>query len=308
MNPLRQEAVDYLAVRRALGFKLTGHDRLLESFLTFSEQTGDGSISIVGAVAWATSPAGRSPIRSVQRLTVVRGFARQLACFDPTVQVPPVDLLDASYQRRTPYLYRERDIVRLLAAAGNLRPLFRASTVRTFFGLLAATGMRLGEAVRLDRDDVDLDAGLLTITNTKFRKHRTLPLHPSTVTALREYAQAREEFSRRPKAPSFFLSTRKNRLQTAAVHYAFGQLLPALELPAHPGSGQPHIHDLRHTFAVATVREWYRSGAVLDGKLPILSAYLGHADPISTYWYLQACPELLALAADRLTHRTGQGR
>jgi len=166
--------------------------------------------------------------------------------------------------------------------------------------------MRVGEAIHLDRTDVDLDAGVLDINDAKFRKHRRLPLHQSTVVALSQYAEVRNELCVKPKAPSFFVSLAGTRLLDITVHQVFRQLLQPLCLAAQPGTGGPRIHALRHTFAVTTLREWYRSGADMDGKLPVLSAYLGHADPASTYWYLQACPELLALAAQRLERQVGE--
>ena len=308
MNPLREEAADYLMIRRALGFKLRGHDRLLEEYFVYLESIASETITTESALAWATAPAGLSPVRWVQRLGAVRGFARHLHGLDSTVEVPPVDLLTCRRERPTPYLYTEHDIARLVEAASSLRPALRAATHQALFGLLASTGMRVGEAIHLDRGDVDLDAGVLDINDAKFRKHRRLPLHQSTVAALRHYGQARDELCPRSKAPSFFVSLRGTRLLDVSVHAVFRQLLQPLCLASQPGAGAPRIHALRHTFAVATLRDWYRSGADMDGKLPVLSAYLGHADPVSTYWYLQACPELLALAAQRLERLAGEPR
>ena len=285
MNSLSEEAADYLMIRRPLGFKLRGHDRLLADFFAFLESTGNQTITTEAALAWATAPAELSLIRWSQRLCAVRGFARHLHGLDPTIQVPPVDLLTCRRERPTPYLYTEHDIARLVVAATSLRPALRAATYQTLFGLLASTGMRVGEAIHLDRADVDLNAGVLDINDAKFRKHRRLPLHRSTVAALSEYVQVRDELCRRPKEPSFFVSIRGTRLLDETVHEAFQQLLHPLCLTAQPGTGGPRIHALRHTFAVATLREWYRSGADMTGKLPVLSAYLGHADPVSTYWY-----------------------
>jgi integrase/recombinase XerD len=308
MNRLRQDAADYLMIRRALGFKLRGHDQLLKDFLANLEQTGKETITTEGALAWATAPAGLSTVRWSQRLCAVRGFARHLHGLDPSVEVPPVDLLTCRRERPTPYLYTQHDIIRLVEAASGLRPTLRAATHETFFGLLASTGLRVGEAIHLDRGDVDLDAGVLDINDAKFRKHRRLPLHQSTVAVLRGYTEVRDELCPRPKAPSFFVSLRGTRLLDVSVHAVFRQLVQPLCLAAQPGAGGPRIHDLRHTFAVATLRDWYRCGADMPGKLPVLSAYLGHAEPASTYWYLQACPELLGLAAQRLERLAGDPR
>ncbi len=308
MSGLRRAAADYLAVRRALGFKLRGHDRLLADFLDHLERSGATTLTVSAAVTWATAPADVTPVRWAQRLSVVRGLARHLRCLDPTVEVPPEDLLACRRQRQTPYLYSEDDIVGLLRAAATLRPALRAATHEAFFGLLAVTGMRIGEAIRLDRADVDIGAGVIEINDTKFRKHRRVPLHDSTVAALRRYSQVRDELCPAPKAASFFVSTRGTRLLDVCVHGVFTKLVDAAGLGAQPGAGRPRVHGLRHSFAVATVRDWYRQGADPAGKLSLLSAVLGHADPAYTYWYLQACPELLALAAERLEQWEGDRR
>lgn len=308
MNGLREESAHYLRIRRTLGFKLRGHDRLLEDFCDSLERTGASTITTAAALVWATTPTEVSPIRWGQRLCAVRGFARHLHGLDPAVEVPPIDLLSYRRQRPKPYLYTEKDIVGLVTAAASLRPTLRGATYQTFFGLLAATGMRVGEAIHLDRTDVDLDAGVLDINDAKFRKHRRLPLHRSTVAAMRQYAEVRDELCGEPKVASFFVSLAGTRLLDVTVHSVFRQLLQPLCLAAQPGTGGPRIHALRHTFAVTTLRDWYRCGADMDGKLPVLSAYLGHAEPASTYWYLQACPELLALAAQRLERQAGEPR
>jgi integrase/recombinase XerD len=300
MTGISQAATDYLAVRRALGFKLRGHDRLLADFLDYLQRSGETTITVGAAVGWATAPTNVSPVRWAQRLSVVRGFARHLHCIDPATEVPPADVVACRRPRQTVHLFSQVDITRLVQAAATLRPALRAATHEAFFGLLAVTGMRIGEAIALDVDDVDLDAGVIAVRDAKFGKHRRLPLHDTTVAALGGYARLRDDLSPTPKAPSFFVSTRGTRLLDVCVHAVFNRLIDALELESQPGSGRPRVHGLRHSFAVATVRDWYRQGADPTGKLSVLSAYLGHADPAYTYWYLQACPELLGLAAERL--------
>lgn len=300
MSRLQQAAADYLAVRRALGFKLRGHDRLLADFVDHLEGSGATTVTVHAAVAWATAPAEVSAVRWSQRLSVVRGFARHLQCLDPRTEVPPDDVLACRRHRPTAYLYSEDDIARLVQAAASLRPPLRGATHEAFFGLVAVTAMRIGEAIGLDRGDVDLDAGVVQINQAKFGKHRRLPLHDSTVAALRRYTRVRDERCRAPKAPSFFVSTRGTRLIDVCVHGVFNKLVEAAGLEPQPGAERPRVHGLRHSFAVATVRDWHRQGADPAGKMALLSAFLGHADPAYTYWYLQACPELLGLAADRL--------
>ena len=300
MSALRYAAAEYLAVRRALGFKLRGHDRLLNDFIDHLDACGATTITVAGAVAWATARPNVSPVRWSQRLSVVRGFARHLRCLYPSTEVPPEDLLAYRRHRPTPHLYSTDDIGRLVRAAAVLRPTLRGVTYEAFFGLLAVTGMRVGEAIGLDRGDVDLRCGVLEIRQAKFGKHRRVPLHDSTVAALRRCAEIRDELCPTPKAVSFFVSTRGTRLLDVVVHGVFRKLVETVGLQPQPGAGAPQVHGLRHSFAVATVRDWHRDGADPTGKLSVLSAFLGHADPAYTYWYLQACPELLGLAVERL--------
>jgi len=302
MIDLRQQVSDYVTLRRSLGFKLRRYDRLLNDFVDYLDHTGASTVTSQLAMDWATRPKNVHPLWWKRRLSVVCGFSRYLHTIDPSVEVPSPDLLAYRYQRPTPYLYSETEIAGLIDAAGTLSPPLRAVTHQTLFGLLAVTGMRLGEAIRLDCTDVDLEAGLIRIRETKFNKSRQLPLHPTTIAALKEYARQRDLLGGKPRVPSFFVSTRGTRLIDAVVHRVFTQLIARVGLQPRAGSGRPRIHDLRHTFAVATLRDWYRAGIDVTSKLPLLSAYLGHADPVSTYWYLQSSPELLALAAERIGH------
>jgi integrase len=199
MTDLHAAAGEYLAIRRALGFQLRGHDRLLDDFIAFLTDTAASTITTATAVAWATRPVGLQPVRYAQRLCVVRGFAAHLHALEAAVEIPPADLLPYRRWRRTPYLYSQADIDVLMAAAGLLRPPLRAATYRGVFGLLAVTGMRVGEAIALDYADVDLDTGVLVINEAKFGKHRRLPVHPSTVAALRGYLAVRDQLCRRPR-------------------------------------------------------------------------------------------------------------
>lgn len=300
MSSLPQKVEDYLTVRRALGFKLVDHGRLLPDFVDYLQQAGASTVTTEAALAWATKPQGVQPYRWKQRLSVVRGFAKYLSAFDPVTQVPPSDLLAYRRRRPTPYLFSDAEVTGLLTATGTLNHPLRAATHRTLFGLLAVTGMRVGEALRLDRDDVDLDAGLVDITQTKFNKSRRLPLHASTVAALASYISDRDVFWPRPIQPSLFVSTVGTRLGDRRVRAVFADLVNQVGLEPRFGSSRPRIHGLRHSFAVATLLDWYRSGVDVAARMPLLSAYLGHASPASTYWYLSAVPELLVLAASRL--------
>jgi integrase/recombinase XerD len=306
MTDLHAMASEYLAIRRALGFKLRGHDRLLDDFIAFLAHAGASTITTAATVSWATRPVGLQPVRYAQRLCVVRGFAGYLHALDAAVEVPPADLLPYRRHRPMPYLYSQGEIVALITATGLLRPPLRAATYRSVFGLLAVTGMRVGEVIALNGADVDLHAGVLAINEAKFGKHRRLPVHPSTVAALRAYAAARDQLCPGPRASSFFVSTRGTPLIYHCVHTTFAQLLTRTGITAPAGTRAPTIHGLRHSFAVAALRDWYRAGVDVSAKLPILSAYMGHAHPASTYWYLSAAPDLLALAAERLEHAAGE--
>ena len=249
-SELRTAARDYLSIRRALGFKLRGQDRLLDDFIGFLDRCASPTIVVTSelAVAWATRAGTVGQVRAMQRLCVVRGFVRYLAAMDPAapVQVPPTDLLTCSRRRPTPYLFCDNDIHALLAAAADLQPPFRAATHHTLFALLVGSGMRIGEAIALDRGDVDLTGGQLSITNTKFRKHRRLPLHPSTVAALTDYAARRDAEFDKPASQSFFVTTAGRRLTDHGVHTVFRALLRRVALPEQPGAGRPRIHSLRH--------------------------------------------------------------
>jgi integrase/recombinase XerD len=302
MSALHEAVTQYLTLRRALGFKLVEYDRLLADFVDYLEQTGTPTITIESALAWATKPAGVQPHRWKARLCMVRGFARYVHAVDPRVEVPPVDLLPHHHHRPTPYVFSPEDIAALLAATHHIRSPLRAATFDTLVGLLATTGMRVGEAIRLDDADVDLTFGLLTVRQTKFTKSRQLPVHPTTVAALRDYARERDRLGCRPrKTASFFVSLAGTRLFYSDVRATFRRLVTVAEIGSE-STRSPRIHDLRHSFAVTTLLDWYRDGADVQARLPLLSAYLGHSHPSSTYWYLQAAPELLALAATRLEH------
>jgi integrase/recombinase XerD len=223
MIALRDAVADYLTIRRALGFKLVEHQRLLYDFATFLEQAGASTITTELAVAWAVRCRGTEGWKAA-RLSVARGFASYLRTIDPAAEIPATGILIARKHYATPYLYSDQEIGRLLAAAAALRPPLRAASHYTLFGLIAVAGMRIGEALRLDRDDVDLDSGVLTIRNTKFGKSRQLPLHRSTTAALARYDRTRDELCPRPRSPTFFVSTRGNRMDKSAVQKAFRDL------------------------------------------------------------------------------------
>jgi len=302
MSSLRQATEDYLRIRRALGFKLETAGRLLPQFLDYLESVGAETITTEHAVRWATLPSAANPVWWGMRLTVVRGFARYLQTIDPTTELPPVGVLpaNAAGRRPAPYVYSDADIAALITAAGRWRARLASATLQTLIGLLAVTGMRIGEAIRLDRSDVDLEHARLVVRKSKFGKSRQLPLHPSTVEALRAYLRQRDELRPRVETPALLVTERGKRLDRHHVEWQFRLLRKRIRLTPRPGSRPPRLHDIRHSFAVHTMLDSYRTGGDPTACLAQLATYLGHADPAASYWYLSAAPDLLSLAAARL--------
>jgi len=301
MIALRPALRDYLAMRRALGYKLRRTEKLLTQFIDFVEASAATCVTIDLAVAWATLPVTGDVSWWSGRLTVVRQFAVYLHTIDPSTQVPPTDLLPAPRSHRAvPYLYSDEAIAALIAAAEMLSAPLRVLTYQTLIPLLAVTGMRVGEAIRLDRKDVDLEAGVLTIRLSKFGKSRELPLHASTLEALRAYIRRRDRLQPKTRAPSLFISTAGTRLLYCNVNWTFLRLVHQAGLKPRSKACRPRLHDLRHTFAVRTIIDAYRADTNVAARLPLLSTYLGHVHPANTYWYLSAAPELLGLAGQRL--------
>ena len=301
---LEQAVVDYLSLRRALGFRLERAERLLAQFLDWLTAHDIEVITTEVALAWAVQPSDADPRWWDHRLTTVRMFAAYLQTLDPRVEVPPAGLIRCRPLRATPYLFTDVEITALIAAAKTLRSPLRAATFTTLIGLLAATGMRVGEVISLDRHDFDTESETLTVRDTKFGKSRLLPLHPTTVNAVTGYLHRRDELLPAPVSPALLVSLHGTRLRYNDVWRTVHDLTERAGLAARSSSCRPRIHDLRHSFAVATVLDAYARGADVQALLPRLATYLGHADPKHTYWYLSAAPELMTLAGQRLqTHR-----
>jgi integrase/recombinase XerD len=306
MSSLRHRSNDYLEMRRALGFKLTSEGKLLASFVSYMEAAGAERVTAERALEWATLPSAAKPVYHAKRLRAVRGFARYLHTLDPAHELLPTTLLPSTgWRRPVPYIYSDEEIVALVAAAGRLKTRLGSATMGTLIGLLAVTGMRVGEAIRLDRDDLDLGHGRLIVRDSKFGKSRQLPLHPTTVTALDDYLRVRDTLKPKSRTLALLIGTWGGRLRRDAVETTFRLLRQRVGLTARPGSAPPRLHDIRHSFAVHTMLDAYRSSGDPAACASALSTYLGHADPGATYWYLSAAPELLALAAARLeAHQT----
>jgi integrase len=300
---------EYLALRRQLGFALLSSGRELLGFARYADGVGHrGPITVELAVRWARLPQGAKPLWWARRLQIVRGFARYRSLFDPGTEIPPAGLFGPSSRRPTPHIYSEAEIAALQRAAVELSPKggLRADTYLTLFGLLFTTGLRISEALRLGRGDVDLDRGLLTVQLTKFRKSRLVPLHPSTVKALADYARRRDRHHPQTPARTFFLNEKGKPLGASGVAATFGGLRRTLGWTKNHEGRRPRLHDMRHTMAVRTLLRWYQQGADVDRKMPALSTYLGHVEIGDTYWYLTAVPELMALTAARFQAHSGR--
>jgi integrase len=303
MSGLQAHVDEYLRLRRALGFKLKEDERTLGQLVDYLEAAGASTVITELAVRWARLPVGVHPNRWAKRLRVARGFASYLQTIDPTAEIPPADVFPVRRQRATPYLFSQQDICRLLAEARRFRHPMRAASYEALFGLLAVSGMRIGEAVALERSDVDLDAGLITIRKPKSDRARLVPLHPTSVEALRRYALVRDRLRPRPRSRAFFLSSAGTPVLDESLRKAFREIMTRIGVRTE--EVRPRVHDLRHRFAVQTLIDWQRSGENIDERITTLSTFLGHVSPADTYWYLSASPELMALAADRLADRFG---
>jgi len=309
MSTLRENVTDYLAMRRAMGFKVEGLNKLLLSFVGFCEARGANRVQNDLAVEWATARI-KVPVSDAlfaRRMDAVRIFARYQHALDPATQIPPEATRNRRYRPKEPNVFTEDEVRVLLAAADTLSPRFKAVTWRTLIGLLAATGMRPGEACRLTLDDIDLGNGVVQVLQTKFDKSRLVFIHPTTATVLGHYLQVRQDWvgATAQACPAVFVNSRREAINPDRLGVTFKQIVAAAGITSEPGHRPPRLHDLRHTFAVTTMLDWYRDGQDVQARLPLLSTWLGHVDPASTYWYLHAVPELLAHAARRLEAPAG---
>jgi site-specific recombinase XerD len=306
MNPFGQAIQDYLDLRRSLGFKLRDAGICLSKFAAFLQARGAAHITTQLAMEWAQQNPSAQPSTWAQRLSYIRGFARHHAASDPQTEIPPPDLLPFCPHRARPYLYSNEEIGRLLECAMELPSSdgLRPWTYHCLLGLLSVAGLRIGEAIRLQLEEVNLQEGLLTIRGTKFGKSRLVPVHRSTQEVLAQYRARRERFlAGRSASASFFITSRGNHLDMGDIHRTFYQLSRRIGLRDATASHGPRLHDFRHRFAVQTLLRWYRSGEDVERRLPVLSTYLGHVHVADTYWYLSGCPELMGQAVARLERR-----
>ena len=306
MSALREAMQQYLSLRRSLGFKLIKVESTLRSFVAFTEREAASHITTELALRWVKLSTAKEPATLADRLNIVRRFAIWRSAVDDRTEVPPKNLIPCRYQRKPPYIYSDEEIERLIGAARKLSSPkgLRAPTYATLFGLIAATGMRISEAVFLDRQDVDLKESVLSIRKSKFRKSRLIPVHVTTRDALLDYANNRDLIFPKLQSVAFFVSERGTRVTHWATRDNFAVVSRQIGIREkikgkRVGCG-PRLHDMRHRFAAQTLVDWYRAGINVEREIHKLSTYLGHAHVNDTYWYLEAVPELLELATQKL--------
>jgi integrase/recombinase XerD len=301
MKTLARHLQDYLTLRHRLGFKLRETESLLRQFIGFAKEQKFSHLTTRLAVRWATQPTGALPATLAVRYQIVRRFALYLSTVDGRTEVPPDGLLVSRRQRKPPYFYTDQQVVRLVRAARKLPSAkgLKGPTLSTLLGLVAVTGMRIGEAVALDRQHVDLSRRLLTIDHAKGDRVRLVPLHGTTCTMLQRFERLRNRVCPDPQGPSFFVSETGGRLNDNWVRIWFANVSQQIGLRGPTDRRGPRIHDLRHRFAIKTMVRWYRTGKDVEAHLPELATYLGHQHVSDTYWYLSATPELLQEATRR---------
>jgi integrase len=295
---------DYLTVRRQLGFALEIAGEQLLAFARFADKAGHrGPVTFDLAVRWAQASPCSARLTSARRFEVLRPFLTYRSQFDVGTVIVPRAFFGPAHRRLVPHIYTEQEIAELLQATDDLLPTdgLRPKTYRTLFGLLAATGLRISEALHLQPQDVDLARGMLTVRQTKFRKSRLVPLHCTTVAALKRYVEVQQRRLGGQKTDAFFVSDRGKSLPSRTVHCTFENLRAHLGWIARGGHAAVRIHDLRHTFICRSMLDCYHRNQLPDHIVDTLSTYVGHAKVTDTYWYVSATPELMAFAAQRFT-------
>lgn len=303
---LRSATADYLTERRARGYRLADHDWLLAAFLDGLEASGAVGICVADALAFAQARPETDRRWQATRLHAVRGLASYVHTRDPSAaELIPTGLIPAKVTRSIPYLYSADQTATLMSKAAAMSPPLLAASIHTLIGLLATTGLRSGEAVRLDVDDLCVERRLLTVVG-KYSKQRLVPLHPTTVEALLDYQQLRA--TRAAPTGALLVGARGGRLNLNQARAAFRSVVDGCNLPTRPGCGRPRLHDFRHTFAVTSLIDAHREGTDVDARVAVLATYLGHVDPINTYWYLTASPELMNIVSERITTHQSRRR
>jgi integrase len=294
---------EFIALRRGLGYRSPTQERSLRAFGRHLDHEGhQGPIPLESSLNWATSTASIDPCNPARRLTMVRGFLRHLAAMDGATEVPDPGSLGSTGHRKPPHIYSEAEIGDLLQAAAGLAPAegLRPHCYVALFGLIACTGLRISEALALKVGDVDLNEAVLTVRAGKRGRTRLVPLHPSAVPALADYAAEREQRHGPPDAgEAFFRTDRSHQISDSAAHHAFSVLRRQLAWTATGRTRAPRVHDLRHTMVVRRIQTWHAEGVNVDANIAVLATYLGHVEVRDLYWYLSAVPELMDIVATR---------
>jgi len=306
MKRLTTSLQEYLEIRKSFGYKLENNERFLKDYISFLIKKRYSHITVNSALEWATLPQKVNRSHWSHRLSAIRLFAQYRIVEDPRTEVLPPHLLSQQPSRAMPYIYSNKEIRQLLIACQSLPSKgLRHHTYFTFFGLMVVTGCRIGELVALNRDDLDIKKGWLTIWNAKCDNSRLLPLHPTTMQQLKKYCKIRDKFPSHD-SNAFFVSDQGTRITIWSARLAFIRVSKQIGLRSPEDSYGPRIHDIRHTFAVKKLLNWYRIGVNVDHKISLLSTYLGHKKPTDTYWYITGIPELLAQATKRFENKIGE--
>jgi integrase len=299
---ITSQVEDYLVSRRAMGFDLRGEGYQLHAFARFVGEQGEaGALTLELLLRWVRGAILPGPVTAARRIEVLRPFLKYCRQFDPGCPAIPFRLCGPGHRRLSPHIYTDAEVTALLVAAGELKPSgLRPLTCVTLFGLLAATGMRLSEALRLERKDLNLDQPSLTVRVTKFKKSRLVPIQVSTANALASYQKATAVVLRRPSDETVFLTTEGRSLSKRTIHSTFDYLRRRLGWVARGGHPQPRIHDLRHTFICQALLRGQQDNQI-DHVVDAISTYVGHAKVTDTYWYISATPELMSGASQRFS-------
>ena len=291
---------EYLAARRAMGFELRGEGYQLRAFARFAAQQGEaGALTVEMLLRWVQGAAAPGPITAARRVEVLRPFLKYYRQFDPVCPVFPSNYCGPAHRRLSPHIYTEAEVVALLAAARDLKlDGLRPLTYVTLFGLLAATGLRLSEALGLEHTDLNLEAPSIKVRQTKFKKSRLVPIHFSTAKALADYQQATQLAPRQPGIETVFLTAEGRPLPKRTVNCTFERLRRSLGWAARGGHSHPRIHDLRHTFICRALLRGQQENQI-DSVVDAISTYVGHAKVSDTYWYISATPALMGEASQR---------
>lgn len=311
MKTIHEGVADYVAMKRAMGFSFYYQELKLKSFCKFLKAKKRKRFTAELAKTWALEGRKRPDSLSSGKLSVVRAFAVYWQSIDPHTELWPENLWPIRYKRKNPYIYNRAEIHKILKGCEELEPegSLHPLTFSTLFGLIATCGLRLSEAVELQKQDVDLKNGVITIRRTKFNKTRILPIHPTTVKVLANYVVTRNRFfenylSKHVRSEHFFISNNETPIANGVAEWTFNKIALQCGIRKESRKG-PRIHDLRHTFVVNSLEDCFRQGKDVETLLPVLSTYMGHAQPGSTYWYMTITPELMSLASERLDQYMG---